>query len=43
MKKLIYVGTVDQMTNVSDAMINFTEWTSILRDGYTKELLKSNS
>lgn len=40
LQKLIFVGTIDQMTNVSDAMINFTEWTTILREGYAKELSK---
>ena len=40
LKKLVFVGTVDQMTNVSDAMINFTDWTAILKEGYTKQLSK---
>ncbi|MBO0992025.1 DUF4037 domain-containing protein [Bacillus sp. SD088] len=41
LQKLIFVGTVDQMTNVSDAMINFSDWTKILREGYAKALSKS--
>ncbi len=43
LKNLIYVGTVDQMTNVSDAMINFTDWPKILREGFAKELSKGKS
>jgi hypothetical protein len=43
LQKLIFVGTVDQLTNVSDAMINFTDWTTILREGYEKELSKNKS
>jgi len=43
LQNLIFVGTVDQMTNVSDAMINFTDWTIMLREGYEKELSKFKS
>lgn len=43
LKNLIFVGTIDQMTNVSDAMINFTDWTAFFREGYAKELSKGKS
>lgn len=34
LKELVYVGAIDQMTNVSDAMINFTDWKVVIRNGF---------
>jgi hypothetical protein len=34
LKKLVYTGAIDQMTNVSDAMINFTDWKAVIRRGF---------
>ena len=34
LKELVYVGALDQMTNPSDAFINFTDWCSIIKNGF---------
>lgn len=39
LKKLIFVGGIDQLTVTSDAMINFTDWKSIIKNGYEKQLI----
>ena len=34
LKKLVCTGAIDQMTNVSDAMINFTDWKEVIQHGF---------
>lgn len=40
LKELVYVGALDQMTNPSDALINFTDWRSIIKNGFQAQLGK---
>lgn len=38
LKNLLFVGSIDQLANTTDLMINFTDWKTTLRNGYQDRL-----
>lgn len=43
LSKLVTVGSIDQLTHVDDALINFTAWPMRLEYGYKNEMQVSHS
>lgn len=38
LKKLIWVGALDQLTHSDDSLINFTDWTDKIKENYEQQL-----